>query len=70
MLYIHSLQSLIWNKVVSKRIREFGLKPIVGDLVILDKDQPNEGDIFENVINEEADTSEDMEGNTSLTYVF
>lgn len=38
MLYIHAWQSLVWNRIVSRRIKEFGLQPIVGDLVLLDKD--------------------------------
>ncbi|KAK0085544.1 hypothetical protein PV325_004948 [Microctonus aethiopoides] len=33
LMYIHSYQSYIWNNVVSRRIREFGCKPIVGDFV-------------------------------------
>lgn len=35
LLYIHSFQSLVWNNIVSRRIKEFGLKPIVGDIVLL-----------------------------------
>ena len=33
LMYVHSLQSLIWNRVVGRRIRDFGLVPIIGDLV-------------------------------------
>lgn len=33
LIYIHAYQSYVWNQVVSRRINEFGLTPIVGDLV-------------------------------------
>ncbi len=33
MTYIHAYQSIIWNKVVSKRVKKYGLVPIIGDLV-------------------------------------
>ena len=33
LLYVHALQSYIWNKVVSKRIQVFGTKVLKGDLV-------------------------------------
>uniref|UniRef100_UPI00398ED770 pseudouridylate synthase 7 homolog isoform X2 n=1 Tax=Pristiophorus japonicus TaxID=55135 RepID=UPI00398ED770 len=34
LMYIHSYQSYVWNKLVSKRIEEYGLKVVSGDLVL------------------------------------
>ncbi|XP_013787304.1 pseudouridylate synthase 7 homolog [Limulus polyphemus] len=34
LMYIHSYQSFIWNKVVTRRIKQFGLVPIIGDLLL------------------------------------
>lgn len=33
-MYIHSYQSYVWNNMVSKRIEEYGLKPVPGDLIL------------------------------------
>lgn len=63
LMYLHAYQSFVWNNVVSRRFREFGRKPIVGDLVFESSDN-NEVD-EENSINKseslDADGSEDSE---------
>lgn len=43
--------------MVSRRINEFGLKPIIGDLVLLNKLQPEDGDSEE----KEGESSEGTE---------
>lgn len=48
LLYLHSYQSLVWNKMVSRRIKEFGLKPMVGDLVFVDSEE------FQEVVDQEG----------------
>jgi len=32
LMYVHAYQSYVWNSVVSRRVREFGLEPRPGDL--------------------------------------
>ncbi|KAJ8269803.1 hypothetical protein COCON_G00124100 [Conger conger] len=34
LMYIHSYQSLVWNRMVSRRVQAFGLLPVQGDLVL------------------------------------
>lgn len=35
LLYMHSYQALLWNKVATLRIQKLGLKPCVGDLILV-----------------------------------
>lgn len=40
MMYIHAYQSYVWNTVLSRRVELFGCdKPVIGDLVQLNKDE-------------------------------
>ena len=34
LMYLHAYQSLLWNKVVSRRLKEYGTRVLVGDLFI------------------------------------
>jgi tRNA pseudouridine13 synthase len=53
--WVHSYQSLVWNKVATERVRRFGVQPIEGDLYL----QDNESDT-------ESDTVQVLTGNTNI----
>lgn len=55
LMYVHAYQSLIWNKTVSKRVSEFGLEPVVGDLVLV-KSEKLSG--LDNTIDEDTEITE------------
>ena len=53
---MHGFQSFIWNKAVSERIRRFGRKVLVGDLVV----KKENADVIEEV--QEVEEANEEEG--------
>lgn len=37
-IYVHAYQSYVWNRTVSERLKRFGTKVLIGDLVSKSKD--------------------------------
>ncbi len=50
-IFVHAYQSYVWNRAVSERIRRYGTKILIGDLVI----EPEAAKIVE-----EAPNSDDL----------
>jgi tRNA pseudouridine13 synthase len=62
MMYGHAYQSYVWNMVASERIKRFGMKPIVGDLVILE----NEENTTKTAESDQDDFTEDVKQETFI----
>lgn len=66
LLYINAFQALVWNKILSRRIQEFGLNPIVGDLVLVkEEEQTVPNNEMEVDSDEEVETDENSQIHTS-----
>ncbi|KAF4519801.1 hypothetical protein B566_EDAN006815 [Ephemera danica] len=59
LMYLHSYQSYIWNRVLSRRIQEFGLQPVEGDLVYAEEVP------MEVVVDAEAEETEDAQATST-----
>lgn len=67
LLYPHSFQSFVFNRIASRRIKEYGFKLIPGDLVYRNKEEMDE-DIIEkcdlnNTVDDVAEDNENTEDN-------
>ena len=65
LLYPHAFQSLIFNNMASKRIKEFGLALIPGDLVYRNKDELDVELELDEGITELSKEGEECEGKTT-----
>ncbi|KAI9209567.1 pseudouridine synthase [Polychytrium aggregatum] len=45
-MYVHAYQSFVWNQAVSERVRQFGNRVVVGDLVLPENLQLNDSNDF------------------------
>ncbi|KAG8225011.1 hypothetical protein J437_LFUL006022 [Ladona fulva] len=74
LIYLHSYQSYVWNHVVSRRLKEYGYKPIVGDLVFDENDGLDEvsetiDELTENeeIVAESLENENKEEGTSSVS---
>ncbi|GBP87713.1 Multisubstrate pseudouridine synthase 7 [Eumeta japonica] len=61
LLYVHSYQSIIWNRCVSERIKRFGLKLAVGDIVLMEATDAFEEAVETNDVDQESEEEERQE---------
>merc|ERR1712014_114282 len=55
-LYAHAAQSVVWNEVLSRRIRTHGARPVVGDLVLVAGGSLGEG--VDDIVYDECDAQD------------
>jgi len=52
-MYLYAYQAYLWNKLVSRRVKEFGLKVLPGDLVMKTEEMKTEGDDWAQAIDDD-----------------
>lgn len=67
LMYVHSYQSYVWNRLVSKRFQKFGNQVVPGDLILVEESNSKDHSsehlevIFDQVSEQEEETPEAQE---------
>uniref|UniRef100_T1IV34 ENTH domain-containing protein n=1 Tax=Strigamia maritima TaxID=126957 RepID=T1IV34_STRMM len=69
LMYIHSYQSFIWNRIVSERIKKFGIHVLNGDLYFK-KDDPENSDVIKTKRNNDMPSIYNSDDNDTNIDIF
>lgn len=66
-IYVHSYQSLLWNKLTTYRLKKHDFKVIVGDLILTSDANVSDNSLDILLLSDEIDVATDNKSNTGTT---